>query len=154
MAAAAAFTLAGGMPMPKASLRAWYGARPSARLEGLLEDQLRRFGGDFFDLHAARRRGHEHRLALHAVEHDAQVQLALDGQRLFDQQPLHDAAFRAGLVRHQLHAEHVARDLGGLRGILGDLHAAALAAAAGVDLRLHHHAAADPLGRPPRPLPR
>src|SRR5690349_23106930 len=33
---------------------------------------LRRY---FFDIHAARGRCHEDRLALHAVEHDAQVQL-------------------------------------------------------------------------------
>jgi hypothetical protein len=76
----------------------------------LFQNQLRRFGGDFFNLHAARRRRHEHRLALRAIEHDAQIQLALDGQRLFDQQALHDAAFRTGLVRHQRHAQHLARD--------------------------------------------
>ena len=51
---------------------------------------FRRLRGDLFDLHAARRRSHEHRLALRAVEHDAEIQFALDGQRLFDQQPLHD----------------------------------------------------------------
>ena len=118
-----------------------------ARIERFFQNQLRRFGGDFFNLHAARRRRHEYRLALHAIEHDAQIQLALDGQRLFDQQALHDAAFRAGLVRHQLHAQHLARDLRGFRRILRDLDAAALAASAGVDLRLHHHAAADILGR-------
>ena len=38
-------------------------------------------------------------------------------------------------------------ELGGFRGVLRDLDAAALAAAAGVDLRLHHHAAADLLRR-------
>ena len=125
-----------------------------ARIEGFLQDQLRRFGGDLFDLHAARRRRHEYRLALRAVEHDAEIQLALDGQRLFDQQALHDAAFRTGLVRDQFHAQHLARDLRGFRRVLRDFHAAALAASAGMDLRLHHHAAADPFGRRPRPLPR
>ena len=33
------------------------------------------------------------------------------------------------------------------RRVLRDLHAAAFAASAGMDLRLHHHAAADILGR-------
>ncbi len=124
------------------------------RVEGLLQNRLRRPGGDFLDLHAARRRGHEDRLALDAVEHDAQVQLALDGQRFFDQQPLHDSPGGTGLVRNQPHAEHVAGELGGFGGILGDLDSAALAAAAGVDLGLDHHAAADLLGRPVRLLDR
>ncbi len=83
-----------------------------------------------------------------AVEHDAEIEFAFDGQRLFDQQALHHAAFGPGLVRDQRHAEDLARDLGGLaRQSLRDFDAAALAAAAGVDLRFHHHAAADALAR-------
>ena len=52
-----------------------------------------------------------------------------------------------GLVRDQRHAEHLLGDFGRFRGIFRDLHAAAFAAAAGVNLRLHHHAAADLLRR-------
>ncbi len=103
-----------------------------------LDDGVGIFRRDLFDLHAARRRGHEHVASVAAVEHDAEIQLARDGQRLFDQQPLHLLAFGPGLVRDQRHAEHLARQLGGFFRRLGDLHAAALAAPAGVDLRLDH----------------
>ena len=75
---------------------------------------------------------------LRAVEHDAEIQLARDGQRLFDQQPLHLLALGAGLVRDQRHAQHLLGQFNGLFRRLGDLHAAALAAASGVNLRLHH----------------
>ena len=34
-------------------------------------------------------------LPVHAVEHDAEVQFAFDGQSFFHQQALHEAAFRA-----------------------------------------------------------
>ena len=77
-----------------------------------------RLGGDLFDLHAARRRSHEDRLALHAVEHDAQVQFAFDGQRLFDQQPLHDAAFGPVWCVTSVMPSILRAMLGGFRGIL------------------------------------
>ena len=37
--------------------------------------------GHFFNIHAARCRGHEDQLAGHAIEHHAQVQFAIDGER-------------------------------------------------------------------------
>ena len=81
------------------------------------------------------------------IQHDAQVQLARDRQRLFHQQALHDAALGPGLVRHQPHTQHFLRDLGRFQGILGHFDAATLAAAAGMNLRFDDHAAADLLGR-------
>src|ERR1019366_7027498 len=58
------------------------------------------------------------------------------------------APFRTGLVRDQCHAHDPARQFHGLDGVLRHLDAAALAAPAGVDLRLHHHAPAQrPGGR-------
>ena len=54
----------------------------------------------------------------------------------------HDAAFGSGLVRLQRHADHVERDPLGLVGVLRQLHAAALAAAAGMNLRLDDDGAA------------
>ena len=146
MAAAARADAGRGNPDAERQLARLVRRQADARIEGLFQNQLRRFGGDLFDLHAARRRRHEDRLALHAVEHDAQIQFALDGQRLFDQQPLHHAAFGPGLVGDQPHAQHLARDFGGFGGILGHFDSAALAASAGVDLRLHHHAAANAPG--------
>ena len=47
-----------------------------------------------------------------------------------------DAAFRAGLMRLERHADHVAGDALGLVGVLRQLDAAALTAAARMDLRL------------------
>ena len=54
---------------------------------------------------------------MRAIEHDAEIEFALDGQRLFDQQALHDAAFGTGLVRDQRHAEHLFGDLDGFGGV-------------------------------------
>ena len=53
-----------------------------------------------------------------AVEHDAEIQFARDGQRLFNQQPLHLLALGPGLVRDQRHAQHL---LGQLAASSGDL---------------------------------
>ena len=72
------------------------------------------------------------------VEHDAEIEFPRDGQGFFDQQALDLLAFGAGLVRDQLHAQHLVGDLGGVLGRLGNLHAAALAASAGVDLRFDY----------------
>ena len=69
------------------------------------------------------------------------------GQRFFDQQALHHAAFGTGLMRDQRHAQHLFGDGARFRGILGDLDAAALAASAGVDLRFDDDAAAELLRR-------
>src|ERR1035441_10563746 len=65
---------------------------------------------------------------LNAVEHDAEVQFALDGQGFFDQQALHDAPFGDGLVRHQHHPHDLSRQFERLDGVLRHLDAAALAA--------------------------
>ncbi len=93
----------------------------------------------FLDFHAARRARHDHRSGDGAVHQDAQVKLALDVQAFLDQQALHDAPGGAGLRRHQLHAQHGLRQVGRFRRRFRQLHAACLAAASGVDLRLHHH---------------
>ena len=46
-------------------------------------------------------------------------------------------------MRDQGHAEDLPRDGGGFRGVLRHFHAAAFAAAARVNLRFHHDAAAE-----------
>ncbi len=123
-----------------AILRAWNSLQSEAGNDVLLDDRVGIFGRDLFDLHAARRRGHEHQPSRTAVEHDAEIQLARDGQRLLNQQPLHFLALGTGLVRDQFHPEDLARQLAGFFRRLGDLHAAALAAASGMDLRLDDNA--------------
>ena len=68
----------------------------------------------------------------------AEVELARDVDALLDEQALDLLALGAGLVRDQLHAEDLRGACLGVVARLGDLDAAALAAAAGVDLRLDH----------------
>ena len=104
----------------------------------LLQNRVGIFRRDLLDFHSTRGRRHEYRLALGAVHQNAQVKFLLDGQCLFDQQAAHDAALRTGLMRHQLHAQHFGGEFAGFVHRLGDLYAAALAAATGVDLRFDH----------------
>ena len=143
MAATAALVLAAGMPIPKARLRALKCRQPITRFERLFQNQLRRFRRDLFDLHPTRGRSHENRLANGAVEHDAEIEFALDRQRLFHQQALHDAAFGAGLVRHQPHAQNLLGDFRGFIGVFRDLHPTAFATSAGMNLRFDNDASAD-----------
>ena len=111
-----------------------------ARIDVFLENGSRILRRDLLDFHSARRRRHEHRPGLGAINHDSQIKFFLDRQSFFDQQPPHHAAFGPGLMRHQRHAQDFARQLGGFLDRLGDLHAAALAAPAGMDLGLDHNA--------------
>ena len=53
-----------------------------------------------------------------AIEHEAQVQLARHLQPFFDEHARHDAPFRAGLMRDERHADHLAGDALGLVGRL------------------------------------
>ena len=115
-------------------------AKPNRRIDRLLEDGLGSLRRNLFNLHAAGLRRHKHQLARGAVQHDAEIKLALNGRGLFNQQPLHLLSLRPGLVRHQRHAQNVLRVQLGVLARLGHLHAAAFAAASCVNLRLHHHA--------------
>ena len=101
------------------------------------EDLLRRLGRDFLDFDAALRRSHERHAPSVAIDDRAEVQLAPDVEALLDVQPPHLLPLGACLVRDELHPEDLLRELACFRGAaFGDLHAAALAAAPGVDLRL------------------
>ncbi len=82
----------------------------------LLEDGVRVFFGDLFDLHAAGGGGHEDELSEGAIEDDAEVQFAVNRECFFDQELLDNAAFGAGLVGDEGHAEHL---FGNLRGLFG-----------------------------------
>jgi len=128
------------------------GVRDGARLEALhAEDRVDRLAvnrlriarGDLLDLHAALLRRHHDWHADAAVERDAEVQLAIDVERLFDEHLPHLAAFGAGLVRDEGHPDHLLGQVGCFVRVLRELDAAAFAAAAGVDLRLDDHASAE-----------
>ena len=73
------------------------------------EDLLRMRGRDLLDVHAAGRRGHDHRLALGAVERDREVELLGDVGGLLDQHLADELPFGAGLVGDELHAEDLRR---------------------------------------------
>jgi hypothetical protein len=78
-----------------------------------------------------------------AVQHDPQIQFTLDRQRLLDEQSLHDAALGSRLVRDEVHAEDVRREVPRFVRVFRDLDASALAATSGVNLGLNDHASAD-----------
>ncbi|EAU64946.1 conserved hypothetical protein [Stigmatella aurantiaca DW4/3-1] len=118
------------------------------RVHRLAEDLLRVLGGHFLDLHAALAGGHEGDARGGAVQRHAQVQLLADGEPLLDVDLVDRLPLGAGLDGLQLHAQHRLGELLRLGGALGQLDAAALAAAARVDLRLHHdHRRGQLLGR-------
>ena len=107
------------------------------------------------DVHAAFGGGDEGDAAGGAVDQRRQIQLARDGRAVLDIEPPHHAALRPGLVGDQRHAQHALGFLLHIVDGLDHLDAAALAAAAGMDLRLHHpDRAAQFLGRRHRFLDR
>ena len=91
---------------------------------------------DLLDVHAAGGRGDQGDAAALAVERERQVDLARDLRAGLDVHLLDRQAFGPGLRRHQARAEHAGG--GGAHGIevAHHLHAAGLAAAAGVHLCL------------------
>ncbi len=117
------------------------GLETHAGIDVLFQNCVGIFRRDLLDFHAARSRCHENRLALGTVDQNSEIEFFFDGQRFFDQKAAYDAAFGAGLVRDQFHAQHFGGEVAGFVHRLGDLHAAALAAATSVDLRLDHHSA-------------
>ena len=126
-------------PQPESDLARLERQQAVAGNEVNFDDGVGIFGCDFFDLHAAGRRCHEDVAPDLTVEHDAEVHLAGDGQRLFNQQPLHFLAFGAGLVGDQIHAQHLRNQRRSFFGVHGDLHAAALTAATSMNLRLNDY---------------
>ena len=116
------------------------------RLKCLFQNRLGRLGRNFLDVHSTRSRRHKNRFGLQAIEHDAQVQFSFNGERFLDEQSLYNPAFRPRLMSHQRHAQHLFCDLGGFGRIARDLDTAAFSPAARVNLRFHHHAAAQRFG--------
>ena len=112
--------------------------QPGQRVDEDLEQLLRRLVRHFLDIHAAFTAGHHRDGLRRPVGHGGDVVLLLDVGTLLDQQTAHLLALGAGLVRLQLHAEDFAGQLLHLIKRTRQLDAAALAASAGMDLRLHH----------------
>ena len=118
------------------------------RVDEDLVDFVGCFGGDLLDVHAAFAARHQADALGAAIHHHAEIEFFFDVGALFDQQPPHLLPLRTGLVRLQHHAEDLARVLFHFVDGFRDLDAAALAAAAGVNLRFHNpHLAAEGLRR-------
>ena len=89
------------------------------------------------DLDPALRRCDHHRGRTAPVDGDREIKLALDLAAALDVDRVHNAALRAGLVRHHGLAQHAG---GGLRRFVGgadEYDAPRLAPATGMDLRFH-----------------
>ena len=127
-------------PQGKSDLASLVVGESDDRINLFLVDRLGILGGDFFNLHTAGLRSHEDQLACCAVQHDAEIQLAIDRGCLFYQQALHLLPLRSGLVSHQLHSQDGLGCIFSGRQVAHHLHAAAFAAASGVNLRLDHDA--------------
>ena len=115
------------------------------RVDRLAVDLLGVLLGDLLDLHPAGRRGDQHRPPGRVVDHRAEVELAVDVDLLLDEHGVHGLAAGA-LDGDELRAEQRLRGGARLLDAVGELDPAGLAASAGVDLRLHHHLAAELLG--------
>src|SRR6185437_7332926 len=110
-------------------------------LEGL--DLFRRLMRHFLDVHAALGRGDEGDVAGGTIDEGGKIEFALDRRAVLDVETFDDAALRPRLMRDEPHAEHAPGFFFDILDGLDDFHAAALAAAAGMDLRFHdpHRAA-------------
>src|SRR5699024_2417730 len=101
-------------------------------------DVLGRLARDLFDVHAAMLGGDErHRTAV-TIDQHRQVQLAGDVGGIGDQHHVHRQRAAGRLVGLDVGAEHTLGGVADLVQRVAELHAAGLAAATGVDLRLDH----------------
>ncbi len=111
-------------------------------------DLLRRRVRDILDVDAAFGGNHERDFAGFAVDQDREIKLLVDVGAFLDVEPVDLLAVRPGLHRDQSCAQHLLGELIDLSDRFGDAHPAlvagggllelALAAAAGMDLALHH----------------
>ena len=119
---------------------------------------------DVLDVDAAFGRDHERDFRGFAVDQDREIELLVDVGAVLDVEAVDLLAVRSGLDRDQGRAQHLLGELVDLGDRLGDAHAAlvaggsflelALAAAAGVDLALHHPDRAGKLAWRQHPNPR
>ena len=138
--------------------------QPGRRVDGQRLDLLRRVVRDRLDVHAALGRDDDGDAAGAAVDQQSEVEFLVDVDAVGDVEPIDLLAGRAGLDGDQRLAEHLGGVLADLVDRMGEADAAlgvgaeflelALAAAAGVDLRLDDPQRPGELLAPPRPLPR
>ena len=112
------------------------------------DDLFGRVVRDVLDVDAAFGRDHERHFRGFAVDQDREIELLVDVGAFLDVEAVDLLAVRAGLHRDQRRAQHLLGEFVDLGDRLGDADAAlvagggflelALAAAAGMDLALHH----------------
>ena len=134
-------------PQSEGELAGVKGMHPDGGVDGDAQDLLGRRRRHLLDVHAAFGGGDEGDLGERPVDQRRDVELAGDVAAVLDVDPLDLLAPGSGLVRHQIHAQHVLGRGAHVVDRLDHPDAAALAAAAGVDLRLDHpHRATQLLG--------
>ena len=111
---------------------------PVDRIDRNGHDLVRRIVRHVFDVHAAFGRDHDGDARGLAVDQHRQIEFLVDRRAFLDVEPVDLLAVRPGLVRDQGRAEEPRRFLLHVVDRFDDLDAAGLAAAAGMDLRLHH----------------
>ena len=90
------------------------------------------------NVHTAFRRDDERDALGCTVGHDRHIVFVLDVCTVFNEQTAYFLTHRAGLVRDQLHAQNFAGEFFDIVNRARQLHAAALAASARVNLRFDH----------------
>src|SRR5215471_17164375 len=136
-----------GKPDSESELARLEWQQAGAGIDRFFEDLGRIGGRHLFDFHSAGSRGHEHQSRDRAIENYAKVEFLFNPQALFDQEAADFAALWAGLMGHELPAEHSS---GGLQDFFRgtcELYASALAASAGVNLGFDHDGKSEPTGR-------
>ena len=116
------------------------------RIDWFTNDFLRRFRRDGFDFNAAFSAGNNHRRSCGSVEQDSEINLARDVGGFGYEHFVNLATTRSGLVRDKDLTQHLRRDLAHFRRRLANMYPAfesiferALAASAGVNLRLNNN---------------
>ena len=127
---------------------AMMGHDPGRRIDGEAVDLFRRVVSDLLDVDPALGREDERHPALLPVDQRRKIELPVDCGAVLDVEAVDLLAVRTGLRRHQRRAQHLGRERLDLVDRAGEPHAAlvarrglleaALAAAAGMDLALHH----------------
>jgi hypothetical protein len=105
-------------------------------------DRFRIARRNLFDFHTAFGACHHHGFSQGAVDEHREVEFPFNPHLLFNQHLAHLLTFRSGLVRNKLHTKNLAGYLLGVLDGVGELDATALAASAGMDLRLYDNLSA------------
>ena len=134
--------LRAGESEPERQLTRLERLHPDGRLHHLAEDRIGFGGGDLLDLHAAMRMGDDTDLLHPAVEHQPDVELAVERHRGLDIEPVDDFPRRPSLIGDERSPEQLLGRGADLIDRRAELDAARFPPSTGVNLGLHHPAIA------------